>query len=325
MKGAKDEGFRTVLICEERRKDLYRRFKFIDDFVMVDRFSSVAKPQVVTRLNRMGAILVPHGTLISEVGVKDVEESLDVPIFGNRKILRWESDRVLKEKLTKAAGIRTPRRFRSPEEIEGLAIVKQEGARGGMGYFLADGPAEYRKKLQRLEKLGKVAKGSRLFIQEYVVGVPVYLQFFYSPIRKELELMGIERRYESNVDALGRVPAEMQKGLDPSYVIIGNSPLVLRESLLQEVYALGERFVDAARRLVPPGAVGPFCIEGVYDEDTKFVAFEFSARIVAGTNLFISGSPYTSLTHDVPMSTGRRIAVEVREAMDSGALSKVLT
>ena len=50
---------------------------------------------------------------------------------------------------------------------------------------------------------------------------------------------------------------------------------------------MGENFVEAAKRVVSPGMNGPFCIEGVYDENAKFTSFEFSARIVAGTNIYI--------------------------------------
>ena len=36
-------------------------------------------------------------------------------------------------------------------------------------------------------------------------------------------------------------------GVEPSYTVVGNIPLVLRESLLEEVYKIGENFVRAAR------------------------------------------------------------------------------
>lgn len=292
---------------------------------MVDDFSAVTRPRMMSALKKRDAIMIPHGTIVSEVGVDEVEKELDIPIFGNRRILRWESDRLLKERLTRESGIRTPKSFSSPDDIDALAIVKLHGARGGRGYFLADSPASYRESRRKLEKNGTVTKRTQLYIQEYVVGVPVYLQFFYSPLRRELELLGVERRYETTVDAIGRIPASLQGRLTPSYVVVGNSPLVLRESLLEEVYRMGEGFVRAVEKLVPPGMIGPFCIEGVYDEDAKFIAFEFSARIVAGTNLYIQGSPYSSLIHENPMSTGRRIAVEIREAIKSGALPRVLT
>jgi len=46
---------------------------------------------------------------------------------------------------------------------------------------------------------------------------------------------------------------------------------------------------------------------------------------VAGTNLYILGSPYSALIYEKPLSMGRRIAVEIKNAMRSGSLAKVLT
>jgi 5-formaminoimidazole-4-carboxamide-1-(beta)-D-ribofuranosyl 5'-monophosphate synthetase len=110
-----------------------------------------------------------------------------------------------------------------------------------------------------------------------------------------------------------------------SFNVIGNSPMVLRESLLDDVYQMGERFVSASKRLVKPGMNGPFCIEGVYDQDGKFWSFEFSARIVAGTNIYMDGSPYSTLLYDTPMSMGRRIAREIKQAAKSKKLEKITT
>ena len=56
----------------------------------------------------------------------------------------------------------------------------------------------------------------------------------------------------------------------------------------------------------------------------QMFVFEISARIVAGTNPFIEGSPYTALKYDVPMSTGRRIAREIKMAAEQRRLSDVL-
>ncbi|MGI0060610.1 MAG: DUF1246 domain-containing protein, partial [Nitrosotalea sp.] len=41
LKGAKDEGFKTILVCEKKREKLYRRFQFIDEFVLVDSFKEI--------------------------------------------------------------------------------------------------------------------------------------------------------------------------------------------------------------------------------------------------------------------------------------------
>jgi len=52
--------------------------------------------------------------------------------------------------------------------------------------------------------------------------------------------------------------------------------------------------------------------------------FEISSRIVAGTNPFISGSPYSALI-EPGLSTGRRIAQEIVYAKDNNLLKEVLT
>jgi 5-formaminoimidazole-4-carboxamide-1-(beta)-D-ribofuranosyl 5'-monophosphate synthetase len=272
-------------------------------------------------------VLIPHGTLISQMKSDEIEK-IDTPVFGNKWILRWEADRILKEKLMKEAGLKIPQAVRSKNEINGLCIVKLHGAAGGRGYYLAWNRESFEEGARRLIDQKIIRAESDLYIQEFIRGVPVYLQYFYSPITEELELLGIDRRYESDIDGIGRIPAKQQLGagsIEPSYTVIGNIPLVLRESLLEEVYKIGEKFVRAAERLVPPGMPGPFCLEGVYDSEGKFTTFEFSARIVAGTNLYLDGSPYSGLLYDEPMSMGRRIAREVKVAKKRGKLDKVVT
>jgi 5-formaminoimidazole-4-carboxamide-1-(beta)-D-ribofuranosyl 5'-monophosphate synthetase len=254
-------------------------------------------------------------------------ESIKTPVFGNKHILRWESDRALKEKLMKAAKLNVPKSITSPKQIDGLVIVKRHGAAGGKGYFLASSEEEYNKKRDNLVKQGLINDDNDLYIQEYSSGVLAYLQFFYSPLKNELEFFGVDQRHESDIDGLARIPAENQLATDKtsSFNVIANSPLVLRESLLDDVYKMGENFVEASLKLVPPGMNGPFCIEGVYDEEAHFHTFEFSARIVAGTNIFITGSPYTALIYDEPMSMGRRIAREIKQAETENKLKNIIT
>ncbi len=326
LKGAKDEGFKTLLVCEKRRVGLYKRFGFIDSMIVVDKFNEVLEENCRKKLASSNAVLIPHGTLISQM-TSDQIEKIDTPIFGNKWILRWEADREMKERLMSEAGLRTPLAVKSKNDINGLCIVKLHGAAGGRGYYLAWDRQSFEEGARKLVEQKAIRGEEDLYIQEFVKGVPVYLQYFYSPITDALELMGIDRRYESDVDGIGRIPARQQlgAGVEPSYNVIGNLPLVLRESLLEEVYKIGEDFVDAAKRLVKPGMPGPFCLEGVYDKEGRFTTFEFSARIVAGTNLYVDGSPYSGLLYDEPMSMGRRIAREVKIAKRKGRLDEVVT
>ena len=326
LKGAKDEGLETLLICEKKRERLYRRFNFIDKLILVDAFSEIQEQKCESILQKNNSILIPHGTLIAQMN-SDQIESIKTPIFGNKHILRWESDRMLKEQLMKKANLETPKSVPTPKDINGLVIAKRHGAAGGKGYFLASTEKEYNEKRDQLIKSGIINGDNDLYIQEYTSGVLAYLQFFYSPLKKELEFFGVDKRHESDIEGLARIPAENQLNMKKftSFNVIANSPLVLRESLLDNVYAMGENFVNASAKLVPPGMNGPFCIEGVYDENAHFSAFEFSARIVAGTNIFMNGSPYTTLIFNEPMSMGRRIAREIKQANEKNELNTITT
>jgi len=326
LKGAKDEGLKTVLVCEKKREKLYRRFPFIDELVIVDSFLELLDQKCQQVLEQNGAVLVPHGTLIAQMSSEQIE-SIRTPVFGNKWILRWESDREMKEQLMREAKLPVPTPVSEPSKIRKLSIVKRQGAAGGKGYFMAASEDDYNRKREGLINDGVISRDEKLYIQEYAAGVLAYLQYFYSPLRGELEFYGIDKRHESDIEGLGRIPAEQQLKTDkvPSFNVIGNSPMVLRESLLDRVYEMGESFVEASARLAKPGMNGPFCIEGVYDENARFTSFEFSARIVAGTNIYMDGSPYSTLFYDEPMSMGRRIAREVRLAVESNRLDRVTT
>jgi len=326
LKGAKDEGLKTILVCERKREKLYRRFPFIDELIMVDSFKEVLDQKCQSVLEQNDTILIPHGTLIAQMSSEEIE-SIKTPVFGNKWILRWESDREMKEKLMREANLPLPTTVSNPKDINSLVIVKRQGAAGGKGYFLAANEDDYNTKRNQLISEGVISKDETLYIQEYAAGVLAYLQFFYSPLKEELEFFGADQRHESDIEGLARIPSDQQLKTNkvPSFNVIGNSPLVLRESLLEEVYNMGENFVDAAKKLVAPGMNGPFCIEGVYDENAKFTSFEFSARIVAGTNIYMDGSPYYSLLFNEPMSMGRRIAKEVKTAVESNQLDKITT
>ncbi len=317
LKGAKDEGFETITFGKARVKPLYTRY-----FPVADYFIEGTYPE--KELLELDAVVVPTGSFVAHLGI-EVVEKMRVPYYGNKEVLKWESDRSLERKWLERAKLRLPRVYGDPDEIDGPVIVKPFGAKGGKGYFLAKSPADFWEKAERLGIRDKEDL-KNIQIQEYVLGVPVYPHYFYSKLNRELELMSIDRRYESNADAIGRIPAKEQLDLElnTNYTVIGNIPLVLRESLLMDVIEAGERTVKAAEELMG-GLWGPFCLEGVYTEDLEFVVFEISARIVAGTNPFVHGSPYSWLRYDFPVSTGRRIAMELRGALTEGRLNDVLT
>ncbi|NJE08953.1 formate--phosphoribosylaminoimidazolecarboxamide ligase [Thermococcus sp. M39] len=317
LKGAKDEGFKTIAFGREKVKPLYTKY-----FPVADEFLVGEYPE--EELLERNAIVIPHGSFVAHLGIEKVE-SMKVPYYGNKVALRWESDRELERKWLEKAKLKLPRVYYDPDDIDKPVIVKFHGAKGGKGYFLAKDSKDFWKKA---EKIGINDKESLngIQIQEYIIGVPVYPHYFYSKLNDELELMSIDRRYETNVDGIGRISAkdQLELSLENSYVVVGNFPIVLRESLLMEVIEMGERVVKAAEKLLG-GLWGPFCLETILTDELEFIVFEISARIVAGTNPFISGSPYTWLKYKKPMSTGRRIAMEIKQAIEEDKLDEILT
>jgi 5-formaminoimidazole-4-carboxamide-1-(beta)-D-ribofuranosyl 5'-monophosphate synthetase len=317
LKGAKDEGFSTICVVTPKTRKVYERYGIVDEFIEVDDYKNFCN--ITEELRHKNAIVIPHGSFVSYLGHKCVKE-LDVMHFGTKGILEWESDRSKEREWLLEAGLKLPRIFKSPEEIDRPVIVKFHGAHGGFGYFIANTPQEFH------EHMEAYPNEDDYVIQEYIVGVPMYVHYFHSPLTNELEIMSFDKRYESNADSIGRIAAkdQLEAKIQTSYTITGNIPLVVRESLLPMFYEIGENVVKVSRDLEGKGLFGPFCLEGIIDPNLDYYVFEISARIVAGTNPFTNGSPYTWLRYDVPMSTGRRIALEIKNGIEAGDLEKIL-
>ena len=316
LKGARDEGFSTLAIANRDTERLYRSFAFVDDVIVLDKYSDF--PSTLGELERRKAIVVPHGSFVAYLSLEE-HKKMTIPYFGNKAVLDWENSRELQREWLTRANIKMPRQFKTPAEIDRPVIVKLYGAQGGKGYMFIRDADSFSERTAHLNE--------EYTIQEYIIGVPLYIHYFYSPLEDKLEIMSMDRRYETNVDSLGRIPAAAQEGMDvsPSYVVVGNQPVSLRESMLAESYRMGEDVVRVSKEICgPKGLFGAFCIETIITPDMQFYVMEISARIVAGTNLFIDGSPYSYLNYSEPMSTGRRIAREIKNALLSNNLRLVL-
>lgn len=325
LKGAKDEGFKSICVAVKGQEKLYEAYGVVDEIISIDSYPDFFRVQ--DELIKRNAILIPHGSFVSYIGWERVKD-IKVMHYGSKGILEYESDRNKERIWLKNAGLRVPQIIKSPEEIDRAVIVKFHGAKGGKGYFIANDPEEFH------ERIKNYPNEEGYVIQEYIVGVPLYIHYFYSPLTKKLEIMSFDKRYESNADSIGRISAKDQLDVDiaTSYTIVGNIPLVVRESLLPVVYDMGKSVVKESVNLIDSktkkpiekGLYGPFCLESIVDNEMNFFVFEISARIVAGTNPFINGSPYTWLRYNEPMSTGRRIARDIRQAIDQDRLEDVL-
>src|SRR3989338_5569783 len=249
FKGAHDEGFKTIAVCKKGSERPYQMFNVADEIISIDSYRDF--PKIQNELIKKNAIVIPHGSFVTYMGYEEVEK-LKVNYFGNKKILKWESDRNLERQWLVNSGLKVPRLYKSPKDIDGLVIVKFMGAEGGKGYFLSKDEKDFNKKI-------KPYKLRKYVIQEYIIGVPLFIHYFYPPLTNEIEIMGMDIRYESNVDSLGRISARDQivlPKIDPSYVIVCNIPVVVRESFLPRLIKMGEDVVRQSKKLALPGLFG---------------------------------------------------------------------
>ena len=351
--GAVHEGFRTLVLCQRGRERTYAQYfrahrgpegrvhrGCVDETWSYGTFAEAFAPAEIAKLRARRALLVPNRALSSYVPLEQIERGIDLPILGSRQLLRIE-ERTERENyyaLLEAGGLPTPPAVAEPAAIDGLVIVKLPHAtrRLERGFFTVASHEEYRRKREQLLASGTITEAdlARARMERYIVGPVFNFNFFYSPLAPpgdRLELLGVDERRESSLDGLVRLPAAQQLELPerariPEYTVVGHGTLTVRESILEEAFRLGERFVDVARGRYPPGIVGPFCLQSCIDADGHLTIFDVATRIGGGTNVHLSvGHPYGNALWREPMSSGRRLARELRAALETGRLAEVVT
>ncbi len=330
LDGAKDEGFRTIAVAKRGRERAYREFPVVDELIVLDDYKDIVKE--AWRLK--GSVFVPNRSFAVYVGYDAIEREFPIPIFGNRYLLRWEERtgphnyyRLLDE-----AGIRRPKTYSSPDDVDRPVIVKlpEAARRVERGFFVARDKDDLARKAKRLAERGVIRLEDlpNAAIEELVLGAHFNANFFYSPIYKRLELHSFDRRIQSDLDGVYRLPARDQLDLDPDvrYIEVGHEPATIRESLLEKVFDIGYRFVEAAARLVKPGVIGPFTLQFIVTPELDLVVYDVAPRIGGGTNAYVGlGGQYSKLYFGRPISMGRRIAIEIKEALRQGRLEEVTT
>ena len=333
MDGAVDEGLGTVVMCERGREGPYERLSRIaGEVVVLDSFSDMASPEVQEMLLRTGTILVPHRSLAAYLGYDAIEERLAVPMFGNRALLRAEERAEGRNQygMLRSAGIRHPRLYSDPSEIDGPAIVKAMERERGLerAFFVVTSAADYEAKAaERLERGLVSEEGLRAAaIEEYAVGTYMNFNYFWSPVSDRVDFLGIERRLQTNVDDYASMPARQQLDMDVQLqnIEVGHTPASIRESLLGKVFEMGDAFAGAAARDSPPGVVGPFSLQSVITRDLEVVVYDVSLR-VPGNPILATTTPYTKYQYGRTFGVGARIAMEVKRAAREGRLAGVVT
>jgi 5-formaminoimidazole-4-carboxamide-1-(beta)-D-ribofuranosyl 5'-monophosphate synthetase len=351
--GAIEEGFQTLAVCQEGRDRTYDyyfkaqrdvdgkiRRGIVDEAIMVKKFKDATSKPVIDRLLKEQALFVPNRSFTAYCGNDAVENEFPVPLVGSRNMLRSEDRGGARDYywLLEQAGMPSPRKVRKPEDINALTIVKLHHAKKKLerGFFTASSFDEFTAKSNKLIAQGVIEKEdlAHARMEEYIIGPVFNLDFFYSPLEErgsQIELLGIDWRFETSLDGFVRLPAEQQLALNdkqrlPEYTVCGHNSATMRESLLENAFELAEKYVKAAKEHFAPGVIGPFCLQTCVDKDLNFFIYDVAPRIGGGTNVHMwVGHPYGNSLWRRSMSTGRRLAMEVRRALVEERVDEIVT
>ncbi len=342
-RGAKKHGFRTLAVCQKGREKTYEKYYkardnkgIIDEIIIVDKFKDIVKKEVQQKLREMNTIFIHNRYFWVYCDFEDIEKKFLVPIYGTRQMVKLEERDVPKNQyyILKKAGIRIPKIFANPKQIDRLVLVKvAEAARGyERAFFFANNYDDYKKKSEELlkKKAIKPEALKKAVIEEYIVGAQVNFNYFYSPLTDELELMGTDTRRQTNLDGILRLPAneqlEVLKYLKPKIIETGHIAVTTKESILEKIFAMGEKFVEACKKIHAPGIIGPFALQGSvasFEAKEEIVIFDVSMRIPGspGTQY----TPYSGYLYMDSISYGERIAIELKKAIDEDKLDMICT
>lgn len=342
-RGAKKEGFETVVVVQKGREKTYSQYYktrgdkgCVDHVIVVEKFSDIVLPEIQEQLRKLNVIFVHSRYFWVYCNFDQIENDFMVPILGTRELVRKEERDEEKNQyfLLQDGNIPTPKQYKDPKDIAELVIVKpSEAARGyERAFFLAHNFEDYQRQGQKMVEDGIITEASlkSAVIETFILGPQLNVNYFYSPLTGELELLGTDTRRQTNLDGLLRLTAPQQievlKHVEPKFIENGHQSVTIKESLLEQAFAVGERFVESTKRNYNPGIIGPFALQGAVTAGPpkeEFVIFDVSMRIPGSPGTMFT--PYTGYLYGENMSVGHRLAKEVRLAITLGRLNELVS
>lgn len=340
-------GAKSVIIVEEGRDEIYVKDygHLYDHVIKVKKFKDLLNSEVQDELRRLNTIFVPNRAFSVYVGYDGIENDFKVPIYGNRFLLRAEDRKDEKGQyyLLKKAGVRIPEEFKSPEEIDRLAIVKVQRADNPLerAFFYPCSAEDYYKEVERYVKEGKiddkVLKNAR--IEEYVLGARFNANFHRYALRDifgDLDFVGLSDRRQVNLQGFLNLPAREQLKINEPVTNeeIGHCGVTIRESKQSLLWNAAKKFINVVEEEYPPGLIGLFGLQGAvaYNpktrKDLEFVVFDASLRIPGDPAV----GPTSPEMRNLTLKHGKRIedpldltVLEILKAAELDRLSEIVT
>jgi 5-formaminoimidazole-4-carboxamide-1-(beta)-D-ribofuranosyl 5'-monophosphate synthetase len=353
---AKAFGAKTLLVVEKGRDALYtREHKHLyDHIITVEKFKDILKPEIQDELLSYNTIWIPHRSFSVYVGVDGIENNFRIPLYGNRRMLRTEDRNAVKSQyyFLEKAGIRFPKQFDKPEQIDRLVLVKVQRADKPLerAFFYANSPEKYYQQAVLYANKGLVDEESlkKARIEEYVFGSRVNANWhaYGMPDKTgDLDLVGFSDRRQVNLQGYLQLPAQQQLQLNIPVTNeeVGHYGITMRESLHPLFWDAAHKFIATVKKEEPPGMIGPFGLQGAIayalDDARKleFVVFDVSPRIPGDPAIGPTSPEMRNLSlkfHDLLKSEydGRQIndpldmvVIDVLEAARLDRLSEVVT
>jgi 5-formaminoimidazole-4-carboxamide-1-(beta)-D-ribofuranosyl 5'-monophosphate synthetase len=342
---AKAAGLNTVIIVQEGRDKFYTEYNkhLYDHVIKVPKFKDMLNEDVQEKLRELNTIFIPNRSFSVYVGYDGIENDFRVPIYGNRFILRAEdrTDEKGQYYLLKKAGIRVPKEFKRPEDIDRLCIVKVQQAANVLerAFFYVDSPEDYYRQEKELLEKGVISRETlkNRRIEEYVLGARFNANFHgyaLEDVFGDFDLVGFSDRRQVNLQGFLNLPAKDQLKIKVPVKNeeIGHYGITMRESKQPLVYDAAYRFRRIVEKEYPPKMIGPFSLQGAiaYDPQGKleFVVFDVSPRVPGDPAM----GPTSPEMRNLSLKYKRKIEdpmdlamMEITRAKEDGRLAEIVT
>ena len=97
--------------------------------------------------------------------------------------------------------------------------VAEKGRAIERAFFYASTPEEYEREAQKRIKAGIITREAlnQSVIEEYVIGAKFNANYFWSPLTDDIDLLGFDRRIQTDLDGVLDLPAKEQLELNIAY------------------------------------------------------------------------------------------------------------
>ncbi|TFG14626.1 DUF1297 domain-containing protein [Candidatus Thorarchaeota archaeon] len=288
---AKTHGFETVVVCQRGRERLYKHYNkhLYDNLIVLNDFADTIHDDVQQQLQDLDCVWIPNRSFSVYVGYDAIEEKFDIPLYGNRWILRVEERGLPKDQywLLDQSGIRIPKSF-TPSQIDRLVIVKvqQKDKPLERAFFYAVSPEDYEEKSNKMIDEGLISEIDlkHATIEEFILA-PRFNANFQAYSMSEhfgyLDLVGFDDRIQTNLSGLLNLPARDQLKISPEITNeeVGHKGITMRESKKPLVYEAAEKLLEGVKEHFPPQMIGLFALQGALTPESQFIVFDLSPRV----------------------------------------------